>query len=292
MYPNRHRFPFPVLSIVLATALAAGCLGNDFRDATLSINEFDHGWLVAIEPEEQFDVGLTGNAVYPDAPWRIVEYDPAVIALDGEDHMTPRPPSGDPEGSEAEDYDPGSLVSSSFFGFTGLSLGETLLRFEIVVDGEAIDVAEYRVSVVEDACDAGTPAVANRCGGDGFAYHSQVEFELAHGQELAVEPGTDTHLRLTANALHPDSPWQLVDSDPDVVAVEVKPLGAARTRGDFSEVEAETPHSFLPAWDITIRGVALGEAPLVLEITVDGKPVDRYERTVLVVEDAAALDEE
>jgi hypothetical protein len=288
---RNRRFLRLLLTFGLAAAVGVGCLGNDFSNAPLSINERDHGWVAAVEPGEVLEVDLTGNAVYPEEPWRLADFDPAVIALDSEHHETPRPPSGDPDGMDPEDYDPGSLISFSFFGFVGVSSGETPLRFEIVADGELIDIAEYTIAVVEDACEADTAAVANRCGGDGFQYHPQTEWEADHGRDLVLEPGGEIEVTLTANALYPDASWQVVESDPAVAAIESQALGAAREPGDFSDVDPDHSHSFLPAWIFTVRGVALGESPLVMEITVDGKRVDVYERTVLVVEDAEGLEE-
>jgi hypothetical protein len=100
MSPHRHRFPLP--SFVLALLLAAGCLGQDFLDFPLDVDELDHGWRVSIEPGEQLDVGLMGNAVYPETPWQIAGFDSAVIELQHEEHETPRPPSGDPEATEGD----------------------------------------------------------------------------------------------------------------------------------------------------------------------------------------------
>ena len=60
--------------------------------------------------------------------------------------------------------------------------------------------------------------------------------------------------------------------------------------GDWGPWEADTRHSFLPTWNLTIVGVALGESTLVLGISEDGTPVDLYELTVAVVEDACAIE--
>jgi len=285
MNPCRRKLPPIALVTALSLLISSGCLGNDFRNASLALNEWDHGWVAAIEPGEPLEIDLAGNAVYPEAPWQVAEFNPAVVELDAEDHLTPRPPSGDPEGMEAEDYDPGSLTSRSVYTFVGVAPGETPLRFEIVVDGEPIDVAEYTVVVVEDSCEAATAAVANRCGGDGFRYDPQTGSEWDYGSPLMLEPGGEAEFTLTANALYPDTPWQIVDFDPAVVAVEGHYLGAARQPGDLSDVDPENSHSFLPAWRFSVRGIALGESPLLIEVAVDGKRVDVYERPVIVIAD-------
>jgi hypothetical protein len=147
------------------------------------------------------------------------------------------------------------------------------------------------IAVVADSCDAETAAVANRCGGDGFRYHPQTECEWDYGRPLVLEPGAEARLMLMANALYPGSPWTVVESDPAVVVVESEAHGPARSRGDFSDVDPDVSHSFLPSWTFRVRGVGVGESPLVLEISVDGERVDLYERTVVVAEDAEAIEE-
>jgi hypothetical protein len=87
------------------------------------------------------------------------------------------------------------------------------------------------VAVVENSCETET-AAANRCGG-GFSYHPQEGLvERDHGQRVALEPGGELKVTLTANALYPDIPWQIVESDASIVAVDgPQPLGAARSQG-------------------------------------------------------------
>lgn len=250
----------------------------------MGVEKWDHGWTVAVEPDEEFSVGLFGNNAYPESQWRVAEYDRKVLRLAGERHEKPRPPELDVEAAEPGQYDEGILVSSSHFSFTGLDLGTSPLRFEFVVGGELIDVAEYRVDVVEDACAAGTVAVANRCGGDGFASHPQTLHERNYGEEAVVESGTPTELVLMANALHQEVPWRVVTYDDSVISIDDPvALRPARPSGDFtSEVDDETSHSFLPAWQFDITGVAPGESELVLEIAVDGRRIDVFDMTFRV----------
>lgn len=284
MNPFRPRLPLARVAVALLLVASAGCLGNDFREAQLGIEKWDHGWLVAIEPEEEFSVDLLGSSAYPGYQWEVAEYDSTVLELVGEEYEEPRPPAGDPNATEAGDYDPGSLVTRSAFRFAGIDLGQTPLRFELLADGELIDIAEYSVAVVDDACEAETAAVANRCGGPGFAYHPQVLFEYNFGEETAIEVGATVELVLTANALHQDLPWTVVDYDESVIGVEgPSELSPARSAGDFGEVDEESSHSFLPTWQYTITGVAPGRSALTLEIAVNGEPVDVFEMDVVVV---------
>ena len=278
-----------ICGLVLVLLLGAGCLGQDHLDIPLSLDEWDHGWLAVIEPEEQLDVSLTGNALYPEVPWHVSEFDSAVIELQDQQHI---PPAG--ESADGETLDPADpadpLVPFTVFSFVGVTLGESPLVFELVVDGERIDIAEFTVDVVEDACDSEVGAVANRCGRD-FSFHPQDLTEWDHGGLVALEPGDELDVSLTANALHPDSPWQVIEFDPAVIDLEGPEYVAPdRSSGDWSPWEPDSRHSFLPTWNSTIVGVALGESRLVLGISVDGTPVDGFELTVAVVEDACAIE--
>ena len=196
MGPPQLQLPLLRLVTALLVVFFAGCLGNDFRSAPFGVEKWDSGWLLAIEPEEEFSVDLLGSSAYPGDQWSVAEFDDAVLRLTGEEHEEPRPPSGDPEATEGGEHDPGSLVTHSRFVFEGVAVGETPLRFELVAGGQLIDVAEYAVVVVEDACDAGTAAVANRCGGDGFSYQPQMLHERNFGEETALEEGAFIGLEL------------------------------------------------------------------------------------------------
>jgi hypothetical protein len=216
----------------------------------------------------------------------VSEFDSAVIELQDQQHI---PPAGD--SADGETLDPADpLVPFTVFSFVGVTLGESPLVFELVVDGERIDIAEFTVDVVEDACDSEVGAVANRCGRD-FSFHPQDLTEWDHGGLVALEPGDELDVSLTANALHSDSPWQVIEFDPAVIDLEGPEYVAPdRSSGDWGPWEPDSRHSFLPTWDSTIVGVALGESPLVLGISADGTPVDVFELTVAVVEDACAIE--
>ena len=103
--------------------LGAGCLGQDHLDIPMTLNERAHGWQAIIEPEEQLDVSLTGNALYPEVPWQVTEFDSAVLELQGQGHV---PPAGDP--ADRDNLDTGDpLVSFTGFSFVGVTLGESPL---------------------------------------------------------------------------------------------------------------------------------------------------------------------
>lgn len=263
-----------------ALFVVAGCLGQDFAESPLSLSELDHGWLATIEPGEEFDIGLKGNAAFPDVGWEVVEFDTSVIKL--RDHG--EAPLGEPEGVGF------SVPSVSVFFFEGIALGETPVVFEFAVDGERIDVAEYSVAVVDDACDAGLGAVANRCG-QAFSYQPQDLTEFDLGQSVVLEPGTSLDLTLTANALHPEIPWEVARIDNDVVGIDGPTfVRADRQSGEWGPWESDSRHSFLPAWTFTIVGIGLGESELMLELAGEGKPLDLYVLNVAVVEDACATE--
>lgn len=285
MSPICQRLPLiRSLLFLVALLLIAGCLGSDFADAPFGVEKWDHGWLIAVEPGEEFSVDLFGNNAYPDHQWQLVEYDSAVLRLGGQEHQKRRPPVPDVEAAEPGESGEGILVSRSGFRFAGVAVGRTPLRFEFVVEGVAIDTVEYTVEVVEDACAANTVAVANRCGGAGFTSHQQVLHERNFGEEVILDSGASTQLVLTANALYQDVPWQVVAYDDAVVAIDGPvALGSARSNGDYeSELDAETSHSFLPTWEFTVIGVVPGDSDLVLEIAAGGRRVDLFEMTVRV----------
>lgn len=107
--------------------------------------------------------------------------------------------------------------------------------------------------------------------------------ERNFGEETAVGVGGTTELVLTANALHQDVPWTILGFDESVMTVDGPvPLGPARDIGDSSDVDAQTSHSFLPAWQYAITGVAAGHTTLALELAVDGERIDVYELDIVV----------
>lgn len=271
--------PRRLIAVALLSAVlfaATSCLGQDFVDTPLSLNELDHGWLATIEPGEEFDIGLRGNAAFPAVGWEVVEYDASVIQLSGRELA----PLAEPAVADVP------IPPVSVFFFEGVGPGETPLVFEFVVDGERIDIARYTVAVVDDACDADLGATANRCG-RAFTYHPQHLTELDLGQSVALEPGTAIELTLTANALHPELPWEVRGFDADVIAIDgPRYVPPDRQPGEWGPWEPDSRHSFLPASTFTITGSSVGMSELVLELPVDGSPIDRYVLAVEVVDDA------
>ncbi len=255
--------------------LSVSACASDFEKATLGLSESDHGWLAVVEPGERFDVGLANSVLYSDIAWEVTEFDPTVIALESQEQAVP--PSFDPSSTR---------LSHSVFNFSGLGLGETPLVFALWADGEQVDVAEFSVAVVEEACDGELGARANRCG-EGFQFHPQNLTEFNHGWVVALEPGDELDVTLAANALYPDSPWQAVELDRAVIDLQGPEYVAPdRLPGDWSVWEPDSRHSFLARWSFTIVGVELGETTLVLDIeTDDGRRADLHE-LVVVVEDA------
>ena len=74
--------------ILLFATLITACLGQDFLDAPLELDNFDHGWVAKVEPEEEFSVGLVANPMYSDVPWRLVDFDDAVVSSLDSEHVT------------------------------------------------------------------------------------------------------------------------------------------------------------------------------------------------------------
>ena len=279
--PGRELSLLRLIAILLAVVVA-GCLGNDFRSAPLGVERWDSGWLLAIEPGEEFSVGLLGSFAYPGRQWSVAEFDAAVVRLLGEEHEEPRPPSDDTEAAEAGGLDPGSLLTHSSFFFEGVALGDTPLRFELIVDGQVIDSVTYAVHVVRDACDADTAAVANRCGGDGFGYHPQMLNELNYGEETVLETGASVELVLYGSETRPDAAWAITGYDETIVAATGPIALAPRPPDDYSEVDSETPHSFIPASGFTITGLQEGGTTLTLELAHDGQLLNEYQITLIV----------
>ena len=273
--PNGRLVVAAILSLAL---LSVGACASDFEKAPLGLGESDHGWLAVVEPGERFDVDLANSVLYPEVPWEITQFDPTVIDLESQEQARPT------------EMDPSSVrLSHSIFNFSGLDIGETPLVFELWADSEQLDIAAFTIAVVEEACDAERGARANRCG-QGFQFHPQDLTELNHLWVVALEPGDELDVTLTANALYPDRPWQAVEFDPAVIDLQ-GPQHAPPDRepGDWSAWEPDRRHSFLATSTFTIIGTRVGETDLVFDIRTDeGRRVDLHELTVAVVEDACA----
>jgi hypothetical protein len=234
--------------------------------------------LATIEPEEELSVTLRANPAYPDVEWQIVEFDAAVIALDASFSEVVR--------QEAPD-DQQSLLTQWGFVFTGGDLGESPLVFEIRDDGQRVDVAEFAVAVVEDACASDVGVSAARCGKDRPDEQGLRGWtEWDHGWMVTIESVAATSVTLTANALYPDVRWQVVEYDPAVVEIQSLGTGRVRTPGDWELSDPDKPESFLPISEFMVTSVGSGESPLVLELRVGDQRVEMVEFTAVVAEDA------
>lgn len=268
--------------VIILAGLLTACLGQDFLNAPLELDGFDHGWLVNIEPDEEFGVALVAKPLYPDVQWQLVEFDPRLMTFDGAEHITtkcqPTEENPCPPGINEEPF-----LAQSLFRFTGSMLGESPLSFELTVDGEVVDVCDYTIRVVEDACEGDLGIAANRCGlGDRDPNMAIAIFE--HESHRTFGVGETLEVTLPADALHPEALWQVAEVDATVLSLQSARADAVRTPGDWDTSDSAKPWHFLPLWRITFEAAGLGESPVVLEITVDGERVDFFEITVDVVE--------
>ena len=275
-----HRRYIVVAALAVGLASSA-CLGQDFLAAPLELGSLDHGWRVNVESNEEFGVSLVANPLYPDVPWRLAESDAGVVRLTGTEHdvdaCAPGAENPCPEGAAQEPFLPVTT-----FRFVGAEAGESALDFELVVDGEVVDVCEYTISVVEDACEGDVGIAANRCGlGTRQPEYGEVAI-FDYGRTLNLGPGETFAVTLAANAMHPDAPWVVAEMDPGVLTLVTTEEDPARTPGDWDTSDREKPWHFLPIWRLTFEAVETGETPLVLEVVVDGEPVEVFEITVSV----------
>lgn len=272
--------------LLVAGLLLSACLGQDFRDAPLELERLDHGWRVNVEPTEEFSVGLVANPLYLDVPWQLADFDATVVEFAGSEHITaPCTPTQEnpcPESALQE-----SFVPHTIFRFTGVTAGESRLSFELEADGQVVDVCEYTISVVEDACEGDVGIAANRCGLG--ARNPNLEVGIyEHGGQLTIEPGETFVVTLGANAMYPDAPWQVGEIDPSVLTLQGIGQDPARSPGDWDTSDRDKPWHFLPLWRLTFEGVDPGESSLVVEAVADGARVEVFEITVSVGEGTSA----
>ncbi len=271
--------------VIILAGLLTACLGQDFLNAPLELDGFDHGWLVNVEPDEEFTVDLIAKPLYADVQWQLAEFDPRLIEFEGSDHITsncwePTDENPCPAGLDEEPF-----LAHSAFRFTGTMLGESPLSFELTVDGEVVDVCEYTIRVVEDACDGDIGIAANRCGlGDRDPDLFIPVFENESHQVFGV--GENLDVTLSANAMHPEASWRIADIDPAVLSHLATAPDPTRPLGDWDTSDRDKPWHFLPLWRITFEAVGLGESPLRLEMLANGERVDVFEITVEVVDEA------
>jgi hypothetical protein len=272
-----------VVGVIALASLYLMNVGSDFRDAPLELDRFDHGWRVNIEPDEEFSVDLFANPLHVDVPWQLADSNPAVVRLVDSEHMVAEdvPENLSPE----ESVEPGFFLPHSVFWFVAAAGGESPLTFELQVGGEVVDVTEFTLSVVQDACEGDVGIAANRCGlGDRDPEYGFLTIH-EHGHRVTVQRGETFDLTLDANALHPQAPWQVVDVDTSILTLRSTTTDPARIPGDWDTSDRDKPWQFLPYWRFTFEAAAVGETPLVLEVVADGDRVEVYEVTVQVVED-------
>ncbi len=256
--------------VITAALVVAGCLGQDYKSIELSLNEWSSGWQATVEPDEDFGVDLLPVRLHPDAQWRLVASDPAVVAL------------VDQFVSEAAREEPGA-PEVWVFAFRAEGLGDCELSFEARADGERVAVVEYSVSVVEDACAAGVGLTAPRCQSPSSGFNRGWT-EWDHGRTVQVGVDGATEVTLTAPALYPDAQWQPVAVDTALLVVGPASVSEVRSPGDFDNQDTSKPDSFLPVWAFDVQGVELGETELTFEALHAGERVDVATFTVRVLE--------
>lgn len=290
-----------VWCLFLLAIVSAACLGEDWKSSPVGASEQEHGWLLQVEPDEEFDVLVIANTVHPDLPWVISEYDPAIITPTGSDVDANIRTWGDWDMSSPEE-DPQFFIPMQMFNFAGAAVGQTPLVLEVRNGDELVEVLEITVSVVDDACATDSGLKASRCGHDprdeelpegveGYGEGFGVFEELDHGWLINMEPGDTVLVRLSANAVHPDTPWRVAELDPAVIQIrDTQQDTDVRVPGDWDTSDAGKPPSFLATTSFTVVAVDYGRSPLVLEVVDEGERVDVYELTVAVVADACATD--
>jgi hypothetical protein len=249
--------------------LVTACLGQDYKNVELGLSEWDHGWLAVVEPDEQFSVILQENPQYPGVEWGIAEIDPPIIDVVG--YIAEGP----------EDW-PEEERQLSIWGFdlVGTELGEVLATFEIDVDGRTVDMVQYRIAVVDDACEGDVGLTAPRCRRQHQESWAQAISEWDHGTTIDLAPGEELTVQLTANAAAPGAVWELAESDPVVVDVSTpRPLGT-RAPGNWDTTDGTEPGWFLPRWEFMITPNAPGESQLRFELVDAGGIVEFCEFTV------------
>ncbi len=108
------------------------------------VNDLDHGWLLAAQPGDTFSVNLPANAIHPDAPWQVVEFDPAVIELQS---VVPDAVRTVGDWDNTDDSKPERFLPIWRFTFEAGGVGESSLMLELRVDGVQINVHELTVVV-------------------------------------------------------------------------------------------------------------------------------------------------
>lgn len=171
-------------------------LGSDYSRSPISVDDYNNGIQVIVEPGDEFEIVLLGHPARPEAAWAITGLDPAVVqtlrTMHGNHTGTPdarqlaalpepvrgiwttlpdRPPEIVTEENGEEWLWPMTVLS-----FSGADLGDSIVTLELRIDGELIHSFGITISVVEDACEHfvgpdthepgpdPSPKVPHRCG--------------------------------------------------------------------------------------------------------------------------------
>jgi hypothetical protein len=190
-----------VVGILIVGALAVPLvltvlLGSDHSRMPISVDDYDDGTGVVVEPGDEFEIYLLGHPAHPEASWAITDLDPAVVetlrTMHGNHAGTPdaRQLAALPEPMRGiwttlpdrppeiinEEYGEEWRWPMTIFAFSGAVLGESAITLELRVDGELVHSFGITVSVVDDACEHfvgpdtfqpgpdPSPKVPNRCG--------------------------------------------------------------------------------------------------------------------------------
>lgn len=116
--------------------------------------------------------------------------------------------------------------------------------------------------------------------------------ESDYGSRAVIHAGDAFDITLMANPLHPLEPWEIEVADPMVVKVawqEHETHVRAMQDWSLSDDPASTDSGlYLPMTAINFEGVELGESQIVLVVRDGTEIVDRFEASVLIVEDACS----
>lgn len=272
----------PILGSCLLSVSVAACLGQDYKRQPLDVFDAEHGWLLVVEPGEEFGLALTQNAAYPDASWQMVESDPAVATVRSSS-FEPYPRGNAAQMPEDERAGvPENQLGLFIFDLEGIALGESPLVFELQADGRPIDVAEYTVAVVEDACETTVGLTAPRCrrwmpGG------TEEHLVCPHGETLTMMLGEETGFTLFAHRLHPAAQWEIVEYDPELLELVGTQPANGRSAGNW-EVEDDSEPPWFPAtWTVQFSPRRTGQTGLRFTLEQEAELLDVCELTVEIV---------
>ena len=270
-----YRRPIWIALAVIMAGSLTGCLGQDYLDQPLYLSEWDHAWLGVIEVDEELAVGLRENPGYPGAGWQIVDFDEATLTLTDTIQEVAQPAAPD---------DLQSRLTVYGFQFTGKGLGTTPLVFEIRVDGERVDTAEYQIEVVADACSSPAGLTAARCRREDPAEDRPGRLsEWDHGLKIPMDPGEEMSVGLTTNPVHPESRWTVAGRGG---AATVDGLGSTppRAEGNWNVTDQDQPGSFVAVSEFLVTMTGGTSGPIVFELLHRDQRIEVVELEFVVAE--------